>query len=142
MSLGGPTKPFSNSIQREIIFNFIDQIHKEVSCYSISAINEQINEIESQLQAQRMEKILTSCIQHIELTFHLPNLLAIDPDFIRSFKWMEGIERLIYESGDVMGTQKQFQSVFCRALISLDQHFLVEALQKFNCEVFQKMKKV
>lgn len=117
------------SIRREIIFQFIERIQKEVSFYSIN--EKYTNEIDAQLQSQRMKNIFETCIQYIELTFCLPSLMVQLPESI-------------FHLENSLTHCKDTDPKFSQLLNVLDQKSVIKMLENVECQVFKikwKLKK-
>lgn len=75
-----------NSKFREVVFNFIERIEKELSFYEDYEPKFSANDfkrIELQIQAQRIEKVLELCITKVQLAFHFSHLMQHQRDHFK-----------------------------------------------------------
>lgn len=75
-----------NNKFREVVFDFIERIGKELPLYEDSEPKfgaSEFKQIELQIQAQRIEKVLELCVAKIRLAFHLSHLMQHQSDHLK-----------------------------------------------------------
>lgn len=111
---------------KKVIFALIDRIQTEVSNYETNRKSAIIDEIESELQAQRIDNILKICIQYIKLALCLPHFVINAP----------GIGTI-----DTITTRDTFISMFSRFLYKFHhQNGIAETMKIHECQVCLSVK--
>lgn len=110
---------------RQIVFDFIDRIGKEIVLYNDYESNLSANDfkhIELQVHAQRVQKVLKLCIEKIRLIFYVSHLIQHQSDHLM----------LLFSLDDAQFIENFGQKWFHSVIDSSDNKFISELSRCFD----------